>query len=426
MSQVNLLPPELRARQKTKQLTTLIIGAGAARDRAAHRASGSCRARSWRASTTTSRRRTPRTPQLQAQIDQLQEFQQLQEQAAAQEALLAKAWVGEVSFSEMLMDLSRTIPSDAYLDSFNATLAVPVTAGAVAPTTTTFVGAFTAGGAADGFESLASWITRLESVKGWVNPWVSSATETGAEHRAVHVHQRGRPFGGRAHASRPRGRAGWGVSARRSSPASASPSSCVLVAFFLVLPKMGQVKDANAALADAQSQQATLGAQLAALQAAQTEAPANRETIRKVQQAIPPTVDQQGFMLLMQNAAVESAVDVVTISPGNPVFDPATGLSTVTNSISATGTYFALTEFLFKIETLPRAAKATSVAISPSPSDTNASLLTLTASVDIYTSDQSAGPGSTPGPTPAAGSTTPTTPTGATGASPAAETKPGA
>ncbi len=196
----------------------------------------------------------------------------------------------------------------------------------------------------------------------------------------------------------------------------------VLVAFFLVLPKMGQVKDANAALADAQSQQATLGAQLAALQAAQTDAPANRETIRKVQQAIPPTVDQQGFMLLMQNAAVESGVDVVTISPGNPVFDPATGLSTVTNAISATGTYFALTEFLFKIETLPRAAKTTSVAITPSPSDTNASLLTLTSSVDIYTSDQSAGPGSTPGPTPAAGSTTTT----ATPPSPAAETKPGA
>ncbi len=46
-------------------------------------------------------------------------------------------------------------------------------------TTTTFVGSFTASGAADGFESLASWLTRLESVKGWVNPWMSSATETG-------------------------------------------------------------------------------------------------------------------------------------------------------------------------------------------------------------------------------------------------------
>ena len=177
MSQVNLLPPELRARQKVKQLTTLIIGGGVAvivlllafwflqsqklagvnDDIAAQNATNAG---------------------LQTQIDQLQEFQQLQEQAAAQEALLATAFTGEVSFSQMLMDLSLTIPSDAYLDSFNTALTVPV-AGQVPTTTTTFVGSFTASGAADGFESLASWLTRLESVKGWVNPWLSSATETG-------------------------------------------------------------------------------------------------------------------------------------------------------------------------------------------------------------------------------------------------------
>ena len=200
----------------------------------------------------------------------------------------------------------------------------------------------------------------------------------------------------------------------------------LIVLFFLVLPKMGQVKDANATLTELQAQQATLGAQLAALQQAETEAPLNRETIRKVQQAIPPTVDQQGFILLVQNAAVQSAVDVVTISPSNPVFDPATGLSTVTNSLTVTGSYFAVTEFLFKIETLPRAAKTTSVSIAPSPSETNASLLTVTISVDTYTSDQSAGPGSTPGPTSAAGATAPAATPAPTGASPAAVTSQGA
>lgn len=201
----------------------------------------------------------------------------------------------------------------------------------------------------------------------------------------------------------------------------------LIVLFLLVLPKMGQVKDANAALTAAQAQQATLGAQLAALQQAETEAPINRETIRKVQDAIPPTVDQQGFILLVQNAALASSVDVVTISPSNPVFDPLTSLSTITNALTVTGNYFAVTEFLFKIETLPRAAKTTSVSIAPSPSETNASLLTVTLSIDIYTSDQSAGPGSTPGPTSAAGATTPagTTPP-PTGASPAAVTSQGA
>lgn len=179
MSQVNLLPPELRARQKTRQLTTLIAGAGVALivlllgfwflqgqkvagikdDVAAQNLTNSG---------------------LQTQIDQLQEFQQLQEQAAAQQALLTKAFAGEVSFSQMLMDLSRTIPSDAYLDSFNASVTAPGAGTVPATPATGFVGSFTAGGAADGLESLASWLTRLESVKGWVNPWFSSATETGA------------------------------------------------------------------------------------------------------------------------------------------------------------------------------------------------------------------------------------------------------
>ena len=114
---------------------------------------------------------------LQTQIGQLQAFQQLQEQAVAKQALLGKAYAGEVSFSQMLMDLSRTIPSDAYLDTFTATLTTPV-AGAVAAPTSSFAGSFTAGGAADGLESLASWLTRLESVNGWVNPWLSAASET--------------------------------------------------------------------------------------------------------------------------------------------------------------------------------------------------------------------------------------------------------
>ena len=177
----------------------------------------------------------------------------------------------------------------------------------------------------------------------------------------------------------------------------------VLVAFFLVLPKMGQVKDANAALDLAVTTRSTLESQLAALQQAEADAPKNNETIRKVDQAIPPTVDQQGFILLLQNAAIQSSVDLFTLTPSIPVFDPATGLSTVPNTLSVNGTYFAITEFLFSIETLPRAAKVTSVTLAPGE---DSGTLTLSAGVDIYTSDSSAGPGSSPGPTSGAGTTT--------------------
>jgi Tfp pilus assembly protein PilO len=181
----------------------------------------------------------------------------------------------------------------------------------------------------------------------------------------------------------------------------------ILVAVVLVLPKTGQVKDANAALEQGLTQQSTLSSQLAALREAEADAPKNRGTIRKVEQAIPPTVDQQGFILLLQNAAIQSSVDLFSLTPSSPLFDSATGLSTVSNTLSVDGTYFAITEFLFRIETLPRAAKVTSVTLAPGAVSGS---LTLSANVDVYTSDTSAGPGSSPGPTSGAGATAPTTP----------------
>ncbi len=182
MSQVNLLPPELLSRQKTRRLTTLIIGAGAVivavlvgfwflqgqklsgvnDDIAAQNATN---------------------VGLQTEIDGLQDAQALQEEAAGKQALLSVAYAGEVSFSQLLMDLSKVIPSDAYLLSYDAALSGAIATGAATTTDTTvptaFAGAFTVEGGADGFESIASWLTRLESVRGWVNPWLSNAEETG-------------------------------------------------------------------------------------------------------------------------------------------------------------------------------------------------------------------------------------------------------
>ena len=179
MSQVNLLPPELRARQKTKQQTILILGAGVA---VLVLLLGYWFLQSQKLSDVNEQvaAQNATNTQIQAQIDQLQQFQQLQVEAASQEALLASAYAGEVSFSQMLMDVSRTIPSDAYLNAFNAALtAAGGRRGAHRDTHDELRGLLHGRGGADGFDSLASWLTRLESVKGWVNPWLSSAAETG-------------------------------------------------------------------------------------------------------------------------------------------------------------------------------------------------------------------------------------------------------
>jgi Tfp pilus assembly protein PilO len=185
----------------------------------------------------------------------------------------------------------------------------------------------------------------------------------------------------------------------------------LLAVFFLVLPKMNEVSSANDQLDQAVSQEGTLRSQLAALQQAQQDAPQARETIRQVDQAIPPTVDQQGLILLLQNAADQAGVDLFTITPGGLIFDAATGLTSIDNTMTINGSYFAVTEFMFNIETLPRAAKVTSLTVSPSGDSVTGGGLTATGSVTVYTTDQSAGPGSSPGPTSSGGATgTPTTP----------------
>jgi len=117
---------------------------------------------------------------IQSQINQLQKYEDLQVQAQAAQAELAAAYRGEVSFSGMLMDLSRVIPSDAYLTSFSATITGPPTGETGGTTTTPLIGTMQMDGEAIGVDSLSVWLTRLEMVQGWVNPWMPTITADSA------------------------------------------------------------------------------------------------------------------------------------------------------------------------------------------------------------------------------------------------------
>jgi Tfp pilus assembly protein PilO len=181
----------------------------------------------------------------------------------------------------------------------------------------------------------------------------------------------------------------------------------LLLLFFLVLPKMGEVSEARAALEDARNEQQTLESQISALEDARDAAGQARQVIAEVDQQIPPTVDLPGLILLLQNAAIGSGLELVTVTPGTPAFDAETGVSVIPVTVGGTGLYFDVAEFFFRIETLPRAAKALSVTLAPGGGEDGATTtttfgspeLTLTANVELYTSDTSAGPGSIPGPT---------------------------
>jgi len=169
----------------------------------------------------------------------------------------------------------------------------------------------------------------------------------------------------------------------------------LLLIIFLVLPKMGAVTEAQEELDDTRAEQQTLSVQLNALEQAQAEAPENEATIRRVDSQVPPTADLSGAILFLRNAANVAGVQVMSLTPAAPTPATTGNYSSISVSASGEGSYFALVKYLHEVETLPRAATVESIDLNPSVGLT----LSFAATITLYTSDVSSGPGSEPGPT---------------------------
>jgi Tfp pilus assembly protein PilN len=113
-----------------------------------------------------------------AQIAELQKFGQLQSELQTKQQLISTVFANEVSWSGILLDVSRVIPPDAYLTGMTGQIAPPTTTGTTT-TPTGLIGSLTFTGNVKGADTLAAWLTKLEQVKGWVNAWANSATESG-------------------------------------------------------------------------------------------------------------------------------------------------------------------------------------------------------------------------------------------------------
>jgi Tfp pilus assembly protein PilO len=177
----------------------------------------------------------------------------------------------------------------------------------------------------------------------------------------------------------------------------------LLAVFLLVLPKMGDVTTAEEELQTAEDQEVALAAQFDALQEAQAAAPKTEQEIAAIDAQVPPTADLPSLFRLLQGAADRSAVDFFSFPPGTPAPNAAGTYSSIASQVTVSGGYFSIDEFLFLLETLPRAAKVTTLAVTPSGAasgeiTTSTGTLQLLVTVEFYTTDLSAGPGSIPGP----------------------------
>lgn len=205
MSQVNLLPPEIQAAQRQRRLAGVVAlaGIGVIGLIFVFYVLQLGKVSAIR-SDIEDQKQTNQS--LQSQIQALQEFEELRARAQAKQELLNEVFANEISFSGLLMDISRVIPSSAALTSMTATAQEP------APTpggSTLLTGRIDIAGLALDYQTIADWLTRLERVRGWVNPWVTSIADpengpitytSGVDLTTAALTERGRRAGGVADA----------------------------------------------------------------------------------------------------------------------------------------------------------------------------------------------------------------------------------
>jgi Tfp pilus assembly protein PilN len=175
MTQVNLLPPEIKQRERTRQLTGLVILGGVALVAllvalfVLESAKVSSADKDLRA-------QQQKNAALQAQISQLAPFGKLQTDVAAARSVFNAQLGGQVLWSGVLQNVSNIIPDQMYLTGIIATAGQ--SQGAVGtPPTNGIIGTIQFQGVSSDRPTVALWLTRLEQVKGWVNAWVSNVIE---------------------------------------------------------------------------------------------------------------------------------------------------------------------------------------------------------------------------------------------------------
>ncbi len=170
----------------------------------------------------------------------------------------------------------------------------------------------------------------------------------------------------------------------------------------LISPKASQVRKKQKEVQTAQQQEGALRTQLEQLQAAAKEAPKDRRRLAVLQRQIPATADLPGILRLLNNTADRSGVDFMTVSPSTPA--AAEPISVIPVQITIQGGFFAVDQYLYLLEHLPRVAKVSTLTLGAGGTGLPSLNVTLTA--NFFTTDTSAGPGSVPGGQQGAASTT--------------------
>ena len=173
LPRVNLLPPEIA---ETRRFRRIQMGLGAA----VVGAIGITALLYVAASSSANKAQedldaaTAQHASLQAETAKYNDVTAVYQRAAAAQAMLTQAMGEEVRYSQLLNDLSLSVPEKVWLKnvSFAQTPPAPGAAGAVPA-----IGTVTFSGIGFSHDDVAVWLESLASEKGYANPYFSNSTE---------------------------------------------------------------------------------------------------------------------------------------------------------------------------------------------------------------------------------------------------------
>jgi Tfp pilus assembly protein PilO len=162
-----------------------------------------------------------------------------------------------------------------------------------------------------------------------------------------------------------------------------------LLLWFLLLwqPQSGRLQEASDRRETAEAENARLELERDRLRAAQERAPQLQATVDRLRVAIPNQPELAQFLLAANDAAQQSGVEFLSISPSPPT--PAEGdatLSQVNLSISVAGGYFQVLDYLNRLDALPRLVVVDTLAVSPGAGDAGTpAALSVSVSARMFT-----------------------------------------
>jgi Tfp pilus assembly protein PilN len=176
---INLLPPEIGERQKLRRRTLMTVVAGVV---LLALVGGFYFLQVARLSGVEEdiQAQEAENASLQQQITDLGDIALLEQEIAATRDLLSVLLQDRVLWSGVMRDVSLVIPGEVWLNGFTGQAGaaatteegtVPVTADAG------LVGQISFSGKAFDHRDVALWLSRLEDVRGFLNPWLSNSTK---------------------------------------------------------------------------------------------------------------------------------------------------------------------------------------------------------------------------------------------------------